>query len=292
MYAPALALLSAALIGIGEFCAHFGLRRVRPLTGVFLGTCYQVLALSVFVAIWGDWDVGPWWSTALFFLVGVIHPGAYFVALLNAIDRLGPARAIMARSTSPFFAVALAVLFLAERPGFQVVLGLVLIVGGVMFLTKGKGGKGTRSGDWGIALMAAFFSGLAPAVTKAALNLGGRPVMGALFAVIGGMVAIVAVNTVLERKTGGAFWIRRIPRPAVWLFLPMGVLTGLAYITWFTALSVGSVSVVVPLVQLSPLFAIGMSRVFLRSEERIDLRLLIAALVLVLGAVLVSLGRT
>jgi len=58
MYAPALALLSAALIGIGEFCAHFGLRRVRPLTGVFLGTCYQVLALSVFVAIWGDWDVG------------------------------------------------------------------------------------------------------------------------------------------------------------------------------------------------------------------------------------------
>ena len=100
MYVPALALLSAALIGIGEFCAHFGLRRVRPLTGVFLGTCYQVLALSAFVAIRGDWGVGPWRSTALFFLVGVIHPGAYFVALLNA-NRLRNVRMASANGFGP-----------------------------------------------------------------------------------------------------------------------------------------------------------------------------------------------
>ncbi|MDP6484627.1 MAG: hypothetical protein QGH70_12400, partial [Nitrospinota bacterium] len=50
MYAVAFALLGAVLVGVGEFSAHFGLRHVRPLFGVFLGSCYQVLTLLVVAA--------------------------------------------------------------------------------------------------------------------------------------------------------------------------------------------------------------------------------------------------
>lgn len=293
MYAVAFALLGAVLVGVGEFSAHFGLRHVRPLFGVFLGSCYQVLTLLVVLAIRGTWDPGDWRGAALFFLVGIFHPGAYFVALLNAIDRLGPARAITVRATSPVFAVALAVLFLAERPSVLVCLGLPMIVGAVMFLTKGGGGKGgrVRRADWLFAVSAAFFSGLAPVLIKAALRYGGDPVLGVLFTMMGGLTSIVIANSVLEGKTAGPFWVRRIPARAVLLFLPLGVLTGLAFITVFLALSLGTVSVVMPLLQSSPLIAILMSRTFLRSEERVDFRLILCAAAVVLGAALVTLGR-
>ncbi|MBI2880027.1 MAG: DMT family transporter [Candidatus Tectomicrobia bacterium] len=291
MSAPVFALLAAGLIGLGEFSAHFGLRRVRPLTGVFLGTCYQLLTLVVVLVLRGVWVAGEWPGPALFFLVGILHPGAYFLALLTAIDRLGPARAITGRGTSPFFGVALAVLFLAERPNLQVYLGLVLIAGGVMVLSAGKGGKEVRRGDWAFALLAAFFSGLAPAVTKVALGYGSDPVAGVLFSIVGGMVSIVIANTVMERRHPGPFWVRTIPSGAYLLFLPMGVLTGLAYIAWFVALSLGTVSVVLPLVQSSPFVAILLSRTFLQAEERVDPRLILSALAIVTGAVLVTLGR-
>ncbi|MFQ5693046.1 MAG: EamA family transporter [Nitrospinota bacterium] len=291
MYAPLLALSAAVLIGAGEFSAHFGLRHVRPLSGVFLGTCFQFLTLLTVVALRGTWEVIDWRGPALFFLVGVLHPGAYLLALLSAIDRLGPARAITARATSPFFGVALAVAFLAERPSLPVYAGLVLIAGGVMTLAGGGGRGRARRGDWLFAFLAAFFSGLAPAVTKVALGLGTDPVLGALFAMAGGLISIAAAHSVIEPRSGGKVWLRAIPARASLAFLPMGVLTGGAYIAWFAALSWGTVSVVLPLVQTSPLVAILLSRVFLQREERVDVRLILSALSIVTGAVLVALGR-
>jgi transporter family protein len=283
--------MGAVLIGTGEFSARFGLRYVRPLSGVFLGICYQLLTMVVILSIRGGWSVPDWRGPALFFVVGILHPGAYFLALLTAIDRLGPARAITVRGTSPLFGVALAVLFLAERPDVLIYLGLICIAGGVMFLTAGGGGKKVQRRDWGFALMAAFFSGLAPTVTKAALGYMNDPLLGVFFAIVGGLLSILIANTLIERKSRGPFWIRSIPAKAVWLFLPMGVLTGLAYITWFVALSVGTVSVVVPLVQSSPFIAIFLSRFLLQSEERVDSRLIFSALSIVAGAILVTLGR-
>jgi uncharacterized membrane protein len=138
---------------------------------------------------------------------------------------------------------------------------------------------------------AAFFSGLAPVLIKAALRYGGDPVLGVLFTMMGGLTSIAIANSVLEGKTAGPFWVRRIPARAVLLFLPLGVLTGLAFITVFLALSLGTVSVVMPLLQSSPLIAILMSRTFLRSEERVDFRLILCAAAVVLGAALVTLGR-
>ena len=291
MYAPAFALSAAVLVGVSEFSAHFGLRHVKPLAGVFLATCYQLLTLLAVLSIRGTWEVADWRGAGLFFVVGIIHPGAYFLALLTAMRRMGPARAITVRASSPFFAVALAVMFLAERPSVQVYLGLVLIVGGVMVLTAGGGGKRVRGAVWLFAFLAAFCSGLAPALTKVALGYGGDPVLGVLFAIAGGLVSIVIANTAIEGRNPDMFWMRAIPRRAVLLFLPMGVLSALAYIAWFVALSLGTVSVVAPLVQCSPLVAIVMSRIFLQAEERINSGLIVSALSIVAGAALVTWGR-
>ena len=291
MSASVFALLAAAIIGVGEFFAHFGLRRVKPLAGVWLATGYAIPALLVILALRGRWGVGAWEGVALFVLVGILHPGGYFFALFNAIQRIGPSRAITIRATSPLFAVVFAVGFLGERPTFPAYMGIVLIVGGVMFLTWGGEKVKAQRAGWWFGILASFFSGLAPVFTKGALRYWDDPILGVFFAIISGLICITAVNSFVERTSGEGLWVRTIPSRAYLLFLPTGILTGAAYSSWFFALSLGPVSTVIPIVQMSPLFAILMSRVFLQKEERVNARLVTSALVIICGAALITLGR-
>lgn len=291
MDALAFALLAAAIIGVGEFSAHFGLRRVKPLTGVCLATGYAIPALLIILIFRGQWEVGAWQGLALFVLVGILHPGGYFFALFNAIQRIGPSRAITIRATSPLFTVFFAVAFLDERPTFHVYLGVVLLVSGVMFLSLGgEKIKANRTG-WYFGLLASFFSGLAPTFTKGALLYWNDPVLGVFFAILSGFLFIAVINSFLERNLENGLWITSIPYKAYLFFLPTGILTGAAYSAWFFALSLGPVSTVIPIVQMSPLFAILMARIFLQKEERVDARLVVSALVVIGGAALIAMGR-
>jgi transporter family protein len=114
--------------------------------------------------------------------------------------------------------------------------------------------------------------------------------MGPFFAVIGGILTLFIGNTILARRTGGA-WFRTTSLKGVLLFLPMGVLGGMGWIFYYTALTHGSVSQVLPLVQLAPFFAILYSRLFIQEQERVNLRLIFSAAAIVLGAVLITMGR-
>jgi len=291
MDALGFALLAAAIIGVGEFSAHFGLRQVKPLTGVCLATEYAIPALLTVLIFRGRWDVGAWQGLALFMLVGILHPGGYFYGLFNAIQRIGPSRAITIRATSPLFTVFFAVGFLGERPTFHVYLGIILLVGGVMFLSLGgEKFKANRTG-WYFGLLASFFSGLAPTVTKGALLYWDDPILGVFFAILSGLIFIVVLNSFLERNHKDGLWFKSIPHKAYFFFIPTVILTGAAYSAWFFALSLGPVSTVIPIVQMSPLFAILMARIFLQKEERVDTRLIISALVIIGGATLIAMGR-
>lgn len=290
MRAPLFALLTAFCLGAGDFSSHYGLRRVRPLTGAFFIICFQLLTLSAALLIRGRWDI-PDWRGPIFFLVsGVLHPGVFFFFLLTAIQRLGPARAITLKSTSPFFGVAMAVLFLAERPSPSVLLGVFLVVGGVMYLTADRRLGGDVPGLLYV-VAAAFFSGLGPVLAKAGLGALNDTMLGPLFAMTGGAVTLFLGNTVFVGSREGAFWLRAPSAKAVLLFLPMGVLGALGWIFYYTALTYGSVSVVIPLVQTAPFVTLLLSRLLVQEQERVTLRLVISAVFIFLGAVLIALGR-
>ncbi|MDP6619639.1 MAG: EamA family transporter [Nitrospinota bacterium] len=290
MEAPLFALLTAFCIGSADFSSHYGLRHLKPMQGGFFMVCIQLVTILAAILLFRDWTVPDWRGPVYYILAGVFHPGLFFYVLLNAVERNGPARTVTFKATAPLFGVAIAFLVLGERPTLAVYVGLFLVVGGVMRLSSGGGGLMVRGRGIFYLLAAAFIGGLMPNLAKFGLKYLDDPVMGPFFAVIGGILTLFIGNTILARRTGGA-WFRTTSLKGVLLFLPMGVLGGMGWIFYYTALTHGSVSQVLPLVQLAPFFAILYSRLFIQEQERVNLRLIFSAAAIVLGAVLITMGR-
>ena len=209
--------------------------------GGFFSVCFQLVTILLAILIFKDWDIPDWRGPVYFILAGVFHPGLFFYVLLNAVERNGPARTVTFKATAPLFGVALAFLVLGERPNPAVYVGLFLVVSGVMYLTSGSGGMmGTGRGVFYL-VGAAFIGGLMPNLAKYGLKYIEDPIMGPPFAVLGGIVTLFIGNTILAWRSGEA-WFRSCSPMGVLLFLPMGILGGMGWIFYYTALSYGSVS--------------------------------------------------
>ncbi len=292
MSAPFLALVTAFCIGTADFSTHYPLRHVKALPGAFFGLCFQmVTALLILLAIGGQWGISDWRGPVYFFLAGILHPGAFYVLLLLSLDRVGPARAITLKGTSPLWGVAIAMIFLGERPNLSIYLGLFLVAFGVMYLSSEKGGRVSLSRNLAWPLIAAFFSGLAPNLAKTALRYIDSPFLGVVFAVAGGLATLLVSNTLMSGRHEGKFWMWAYPWKRVVLFAPLGVLAGVGFMTYYSALKVGTVAVVIPLVQTAPFFAIVLSRLLIQRHEGVNVRLVASAAAVVLGAFLITTGR-
>lgn len=290
--APVLALITAFCIGTADFSTHYGLRHVKPLRGSFFGLCFQWLTTLVILLILGEsLEIRDWRGPIYFFLAGILHPGIFYVLLLISIQRLGPARAITLKGTSPFWGVAIAVAFLGERPNLAIYSGLFLVGFGVMYLTSERSGKIGATGNVLWPLAAAFFSGLAPNLAKVALRYLESPFLGVIFAVGGGIVAIFIANCLLSVREEGQFWLKAVPLNRTLLFLPLGFFSSIGFIVYYSALQVGQVAVVIPLVQTAPFFAIILSRLLIQKHEGVNLRLVASAVAVVLGAFFITVGR-
>ena len=89
-----------------------------------------------------------------------------------------------------------------------------------------------------------------------------------------------------------AAWHARLTVPATSLgfFALSGVCEGSAYLLMWRALSIGSVSVVSPLVNSYSIVAIVLAAIFLRDLERVTWRIALAAALIVAGVALVVRG--
>ncbi len=290
--APLFALITAVLIGTADFSSFFALRRVRALPGAFFSLSIQLLTLIVVLFIRGNWDVANWEGFAFFGLIGALHPGAFVVFLLLAVGSLGPARAQTLKGTSPFFGVAIAILFLVERPNIPIYFGLFLVAGGVMYLTSKSGGRIGLGKGLAFPLTAGFLAALGPNLAKVALRHMNDPTLAAACTIAGGVVAVFVCNTFWPQSSKGKFWVWSHPLEDAMLFLPMGVLGSLGQMTYYMALQSGSVAVVVPLVHASPFVGILLSRILIQAHEGVNFRLIVTAVAVVLGAALITLGRS
>jgi drug/metabolite transporter (DMT)-like permease len=290
--APVLALITAFCIGTADFSTHYGLRHVKPMQGSFFGVCIQWLTTLLIILVLGvPWEIEDWRGPIFFFLAGILHPGIFYVLLLISVQRLGPSRAITLKGTSPFWGVAIAVFFLGERPNFSIFAGLLLVGFGVMYLTSERNNKLGISKNLLWPLAAAFFSGLGPNLTKVALRYLDDPLLGVIFGVGGGIFALFVANSLVSGREGGRFWIRAVSPKKILLFLPLGIFSSAGFIMYYSALQVGDVTVVIPLVQTAPFFAIVLSRLLIQKREGVNFRLLVSAVAVVLGAFFITMGR-
>ncbi|MBT7667709.1 MAG: DMT family transporter [Rhodospirillaceae bacterium] len=271
-----LALTSAMLFAVSIQVLHRGLRSTDSETG----SVVQIGAT-------GAW----YWLTPaalIFAAIGLFKPFLSANASLLSVHYLGPTPTSTLAATSPLFGAAFGVLILGEQLTLPIVVGTIAIVGGCILLAqKGRGGARASWPMWALLLplAAAFIRTAGDAMTKFAMLDLPSPYFAGLVSF--SVSLIVAL---------GFFCARRRTLPKIgrahgsgWFALA-GVINGISVYSLNTALQLGDVIVVIPLVSASPFLTMLLS-VFLIRQETITRNSLLAALIVVPGCILIAVGR-
>jgi drug/metabolite transporter (DMT)-like permease len=279
-----LALLSSAFLGTAVVLANVGLRYLHPARGALVSIPSTTLAywlLAPFLLRGEGWNAAAF---AIFAAVGVVFPAV--VTLLNfASNRIaGPTVSGTVSSTTPLFAVLVAVLVLGEPLTPAAAAGTAAIVLGVIAFT-GRGENATRHwAAWAILLplAGAAIRGGAQAAVKGGLALWPDPFAAVLVGYTVSCATIFAASRALVPASAAP-----LNRRGVLWFMSVGACNGAGILAMYSALARGQVSVVSPLVATYPLFTLALSALFLR-EERFGARVLAGVALTVAGVVVLA----
>ena len=284
MIVELLSLFTAFCYGASSVLARKGMRDSNPMTGVVLGSLVQVILLSALV-IADPPDAFNWTAIGLFVASGILASTLGRLFNFTSIDRLGVALSASIIGSSPLFSTLFAALFLGEQVDAATLLGTVLVVAGIAVARSGgQAVKNLRSSTLVLPIAAAIFYGASSVTRKAALNILPESAFGA---VVGAMASITVftVYLLMSRRTdelqinwgGGKFWVVN------------GVVVTMAWLSMFTALTAGKVSVVAALGGTSPLFSVILSAILLKGTEELNSRIVVGSLAIVAGAMVITL---
>jgi drug/metabolite transporter (DMT)-like permease len=244
------------------------------LAGVFCA----VLAFAA-----GDLSGVDWGDTWPFFVTGLFAPGISQILFTRAVGVIGPSRTAVFVGVSPVLSAAIAVTLLGEPLHVALVIGTLLVVAGGTLLVRERGGSGALlSLGIGMALGAALLFGIRDNLVRWGARGSDVPGLVAASASLASATVVIAL-LVLVRPNGIAR-VRQAFRP----FVLSGLVYGVSYACLYSAFDRGRVTIVAPLVATESLFAVLISMVVLRRSERIGVRLLVAAALVVGGGVLIS----
>ncbi|MDA1000605.1 MAG: DMT family transporter [bacterium] len=225
------------------------------------------------------------WFAAL----GIMGQGVGTFTHFIGIERMGVSRATLVQASTPIWGVILAVSILGERPSIWVVMGTVFIVTGVTLFAFREGGRQRERfavwfrGELIFPLISSVAYAMLPVFSKFAFAYQRTPILGLGVAFASGSLVLLMVRPLLP----GGGRIRVKPAGARWFALA-GLFNLFAASLYWNALMIGQISSVLPLSRLYPLWVVIFSAVFLGGLERITLRVVLAALLVVAGGVLIT----
>jgi len=247
-------------------------------TTFLAGACCVVLA-----AVKGDFSGLDWGDTWPFFVTGLFAPGISQIFFTRAVGVIGPSRTAVFVGVSPVLSAAIAVTVLDEPLHVALVLGTLLVVAGGTLLVRERGRPGgLLSLGIGLALGAALLFGIRDNLVRWAAR--GSAVPGFVAASASLASACLVIALVVLAKPDAVARARRTFRP----FVLSGLVYGVSYACLYSAFDRGRVTIVAPLVATESLWAVLISILVLRRSERIGVRLLVAAALVVGGGALIS----
>jgi len=277
--------LSAMGWAVDSILVRKGARTSSVLSAAFLSYVVTTILTWSYVAI--NFPLSIVRSPAAFYFMasGTLQPLLARIFLYIGIERLGVARAMPLRGTGPLFAVAIAVFFLQERPALPVYLGgLFIVAGGWLVLYR----KGQTSSDWRLLdalypLLAAFLAAVSQNFRRAGLLILPNPfVAGAV--TTGTSLTIFVIYLWIKRQ----FPVVIPSRESLPYFGPTAFVSAISQLLVFTSLNLGEVSVMIPLLNTTPLFSLLFSAIFLKDLEKVTMPIVLGALSLLGGALLIT----
>jgi DME family drug/metabolite transporter len=285
-----LALLAALALAIQTVCLRYGTVTSRSgdalVVVLLVNVAFLVPAAFVLGAPLHELNLR---SVAAFATAGLVGTMAGRACFFEGVKRIGASRAESVKASQPLHATLIAVVILHETVTPGHVLSMVAIVGGVVLISYEHTRSGGESGGYTALLFplgAALFYGIEPVFAKVGFATGASVASG------------LAVKTLVATLAFLAYLAYRHGLPRIDSFerreLPWLVGAGLGntgfLVGYYAALELERVSVVLPLVEASPLFVIALSALFVSDDlERVTPRLVLAAIVVVGGAVGVAL---
>lgn len=279
----AFALFAAVALAFSDLAIRPGARHTTAFTGsLVLASVHFILFAPL--ALWrfphmDIWNPGFWWYVAS----GAMDPGLGPLCYFIGVSRVGIARGSSIIATYPLFSTAGAVLLVGEHPNPWVWTGTVAIVVGVASLASERRTQTVDRSGFVFLLLAALFLGLAHPFRKIGLNYIPSAVVGLAIAPAGCFATLFLIAPLLQADAR-----LNLNRKGVGYYSLHAAGNGLALFLILTALRLGEVSVVIPLTRTFPLIVIFLAWLFLRQKEPITVRLLFGAILIVLGAAVIT----
>lgn len=281
----ALALGAACVFGLAAITSRKGTVHMTPQVGVIVSLGASLATFAVLSPLWFEpqhwFTLGVW----IFLLNGLFHPLLSQYFWMEAIQRAGATVASTLTATAPLFAAATAIAFLDETITLLIAAGTLATVAGVIVLSWGPMGI---TDLMRVALLfatgAALVRGLNHTVGRFGLSIMPNPMMAGFIACSVAFIASIA----LYRARNGTL----PPRPSR-AGMPFMALTGIfscaGVSLMYSALEVGEVVVVSPLIATYPLFTLVIA--LLLGMERLSTRLVAGVLLVVGGVIAISVER-
>jgi drug/metabolite transporter, DME family len=279
-----LSLVAAFLFALGAQFQNVGLAHMDSRSGaaITIGTSAMlfILAAPIFLDI--DNLLHP--AVLIFVLVGCFRPAVSANLSLAAMRYLGPTLSSTLTSTAPFFGAALGIFWLGEVLTWPIAVGTLAIVGAIMLLSTKRGGVASTWPFWALALPvgAAAIRAGAHVLTK----VGMEQVPDVYIAGLTGFVVSAIITLGIHKARRDAPPIPWISRGARW-FMGASCCFSMAVIALNTALHLGQVIQVVPIVAASPIFTLALSVLVFR-RDRITPRVVAAVFIVVPAVVLIA----
>lgn len=289
MLAEAYALANAFLFALHNMFTKKALRFSNPATGVISSLLINVVFLWAMSVLFVPFANVTASALLIFVGVGIFQPGLTRLLTYKGIDKLGVAITDPIRASTPLFSALMAILFLNEQITLPIVVATLMIIAGITLLSWRPGAM-TLSGSavylW-YPIAASALAGATQVARKFGLASVPHPFIAA--AVTATSSLVVSTLTMWYVEKNQETW--KMNRECFWWFLAAGITVSLAMVCVYFALDLGKVSVVIPISSTGPLFSLILSALFLRDVERVTLRIVFSALMIVSGVLLISLWK-
>ncbi len=282
------ALVASLGFAVSHILIRRGLAESNPLAGFAISIVISCVTLWSMVA--ATLPLAVFWTHAIWYFAvgGLFASGLGRWLVYVSIDRLGVARSIPVVSTTPMFASILAVLIVGEHWTLGAFFGTVLIIGGVIVISRTHEQKGEfRRRDFIFPILGALSFSFSASVRKLGFFIANLPLMASCVNATTGLALAVA----MIYAQGGPRKVLPMSRPVFAWFVAAGICNTTGMLANFYALSTGDIVIVEPLISTNPVLTVVLTAIFLRDVETVNMRVCLGVALTFAGTLLLVYAR-
>ncbi|MET0500118.1 MAG: DMT family transporter [Candidatus Binatia bacterium] len=286
MLAIAFGILASVCFAIASLLAQRGLYLAATPWGAWVTLVANCVFLLTFhFLLYPDAPIFAF-ENIVFVAVGLFVPGMTRVLTFRGIRTMGSAITSTIVNTTPMFSTALAILLLGERPGPLVLAGVILIVSGLVILSWAGAQRSWKRTELIFPFLAALLFSMKDVTVRWGLGGNSSPVLAAALAAITSTIEIFLINRYIQKER---FILP--PKHVLHWFVSSGLFTGGSFLFMFLALSRERVSIIAPLINSYAVFVLILAPLIARQIEKVTLRKVAGAILVVVGIFLISAGK-